>query len=133
MFGRETRMLLRHYLEQGSSKSALARQLGVSRDTIHRWIRDGDLDRDLDTTPVGYGPRAPVSTKLDRYKPIIETRLATYPELSAVRLLEEIRAAGYVGGYSQLKAFVRRVRPISAPAPVIRFEKIGRASCRERV
>ena len=27
MFGRETRMLLRHYLEQGTSKSALARQL----------------------------------------------------------------------------------------------------------
>ena len=49
MIGREIRMLLRHYLEQGASKSALARQLGVSRDTIHRWIRDGELDRDLDT------------------------------------------------------------------------------------
>ena len=45
MFGRETRMLLRHYLEQGTSKSALARALGVHRDTIYRWIRDGDLDR----------------------------------------------------------------------------------------
>ena len=32
-------MLLRHYLEQGTSKSAMARRLGVSRDTIHRWIR----------------------------------------------------------------------------------------------
>ena len=122
MFGRETRMLLRHYLEQGSSKSALARHLGVSRDTIHRWIRDGDLDRDLDTTPVGYGPRAPVPTKLDRYKPIIEARLATYPELSAVRLLEEIRAAGYDGGYTQLKAFVQRVRPRPTPETVMRFE-----------
>jgi transposase len=122
MFGRETRMLLRHYLEQGSSKSALARQLGVSRDTIHRWIRDGDLDRDLDTTPVGYGPRAPVPTKLDRYKPIIEARLARYPELSAVRLLEEIRAAGYDGGYTQLKAFVQRVRPTPTPETVMRFE-----------
>ena len=48
MIGRETRMLLRHYLAQGASKSALARQLGISRDTIHRWIRDGDLDRDLE-------------------------------------------------------------------------------------
>ena len=67
MIGRETRMLLRHYLEQGASKSALARQLGVSRDTIHRWIRDGELDRDLDTTPVRYGPRRPVPTKLDAY------------------------------------------------------------------
>ena len=52
MIGRETRMLLRHYLEQGASKSALARQLGVSRDTIHRCVREGDLDRDLDATPV---------------------------------------------------------------------------------
>jgi transposase len=69
MIGRETRMLLRHYLEQGASKSALARQLGVSRDTVHRWIRAGDLDRDLDTTPVRYGPRRPVPTKLDAYKP----------------------------------------------------------------
>ena len=110
MFGRETRMLLRHYLEQGTSKSALARQLGISRDTIHRWIRDGDLDRDLEVAAVRYGPRPPLATKLDAYKPIIEARLATYPELSAVRLLDEIRAAGYAGGYTQLKAFVRRVR-----------------------
>jgi transposase len=115
-------MLLRHYLEQGTSKSALARQLGVHRDTIHRWIRAGDLDRDLDETPVRYGPRAPGPTKLDAFKPIIEARLAAYPELSAVRLLDEIRAAGYAGGYTQLKAFVRRVRPTPAPDPVIRFE-----------
>jgi len=122
MFGRETRMLLRHYLEQGTSKSALARQLGVSRGTIHQWIRSGELDRDLDGESVHYGPRPPMPTKLDPYKPIIEARLGAYPELSAVRLLDEIRAAGYAGGYSQLKAFVRRVRPIPAPAPVIRFE-----------
>src|SRR5687767_11350597 len=122
MFGRETRMLLRHYLEQGTSKSALARQLGVHRDTIHRWIRAGELDRDLDGEPVRYGPRRPVATKLDAYKAIVEARLAAYPELSAVRLLEEIRAAGYGGGYSQLKAFVRQVRPVAAPEPVVRFE-----------
>jgi transposase len=122
MFGRETRMLLRHYLEQGTSKSALARQLGVHRDTIHRWIRAGDLDRDLDGEPVRYGPRRPVATKLDAYQSIVEARLAAYPELSAVRLLEEIRAAGYSGGYTQLKAFVQRVRPTPAPERVIRFE-----------
>jgi transposase len=115
-------MLLKHYLEQGTSKSALARQLGVHRDTIHRWIRAGALDRDLDTEAVQYGPRPPVATKLDVYKGIIEARLATYPELSAVRLLAEIRAAGYTGGYSQLKAFVREVRPTPAPQPVVRFE-----------
>ena len=122
MIGRETRMLLRHYLEQGASKSALAQQLGVSRDTIHRWIRDGELDRDLDEEPVRYGPRRSVATKLDAYKAIIETRLAAYPALSAVRLLAEIRAAGYTGGYTQLTAFLRHVRPTPAPEPVIRFE-----------
>ena len=122
MIGRETRMLLRHYLAQGASKSALARQLGISRDTIHRWIRSGDLDRDLDTTSVRYGPRRPVPTKLDTYKAIIEARLAAYPQLSAVRLLAEIRAAGYEGSYTQLKALVRQIRPMPSPEPVIRFE-----------
>ena len=53
-------MLLRHYLEQGISKSALSRKLGISRDTIHRWIRSGQLERDLDTEPVRYTPRPPV-------------------------------------------------------------------------
>ncbi|HKW00702.1 MAG TPA: IS21 family transposase [Vicinamibacterales bacterium] len=115
-------MLLRHYLEQGTSKSALARKLGVHRDTIHRWIRAGELDRDLDTTPVRYGPRRPVPTKLDAYKAIIDMRLAAYPALSAVRLLAEIRAAGFAGSYTQLKAYVRQVRPTPPPEPVIRFE-----------
>lgn len=122
MFGREMRMLLRHYLEQGTSKSALARQLGVHRDTIHRWIRDGELDRDLDGEVVRYGPRRPVATKLDAYRGIVEARLAAYPQLSAVRLLEEIRAAGYTGGYSQLKAAVRQLRPVPPPEAVVRFE-----------
>lgn len=120
MFGRETRMLLKHYLEGGKTKSALARQLGVSRDTIHRWIRDGDVDRDVDT--LRYGPRPPVTTKLAAYTAIIETRLAAYPALSAVRLLDIFRAAGYTRGYSQLTALVRRLRPFPAPAPVVRFE-----------
>jgi transposase len=63
-----------------------------------------------------------VPTKLDTYKAIIEARLAAYPELSAVRLLAEIRAAGNPGGYSQLKALVRQMRPAPTTAPVMRFE-----------
>jgi transposase len=94
MIGRETRMLLRHYLAQGASKSALARQLGIHRDTIHQWIRDRDLERDLDATAVRYGPRPAVPTKLDAYEGIMEARLSAYPQLSAVQCLDEIRAAG---------------------------------------
>lgn len=122
MHGREKRMLLRHYLAQGLTKSALAAKLGISRDTVHRWIRAGDLDRDLDAAPVRYGPRPAVSSKLAPYKELIRTRLERYPELSAVRLFDEIRSAGYPGGYTQLKEYVRAVRPRPQPEEVVRFE-----------
>lgn len=121
MIGRETRVLLRHYLEQGIPKAVLAAQLGVSRRTIHHWITTGQLDRDLDQEVV-YTPRPAVPTKLDAYKPIIHARLEAYPALSGVRLLEEIRAAGYTGGYTQLKRFLRAVRPRPVAEPVVRFE-----------
>ena len=122
MYGREKHVLLRHYLERGMTKAAIARELGVDRRTVYRWIEAGDLDRDCDEIRVRYGPRAPKPTKLDPYKAIIETRLEAYPELTAVRLLDEIRLAGYDGGYSQLKEYVRRVRPRPPEDPVVRFE-----------
>lgn len=122
MIGWEQRVLLRHYLEQGLTKTELADRFGMSRQTIHRWIRDGDLDRDLDDEAVRYGPRPGVPTKLDSYKGIILERLAEYPDLTAVRLLAEIQAAGYTGGYTQVKQYVRQVRPRPPKEPVVRFE-----------
>jgi transposase len=122
MHGREQRVLLRHYLEQGLTKTAIAAMLGVDRTTIYRWIRSGQLDRNLDEDPVRYAPRAPVPWKLDSYKAIIRERLKEYPELSAVRLFEEVKAAGYEGGYTQVKVYVRQVRPWPPEEPVVRFE-----------
>ena len=122
MIGRETRVLLRHYLEQGASKAEVARRLGVSRRTVHRWIASGQLDRELDDEAVRYGPRRQAPSKLDPYKEIIEARLAAYPELSAVRLYREVRSAGYGGGYDQVKRYVREVRPREPAEPVRRFE-----------
>jgi transposase len=115
-------MLLRHYLETGMGKRAIARKLKISRDTLYRWIRDGDLDRDLDEAPVQYGPRPPVPTKLDPFKLLIQARLDAFPDLSSVRLLEEIEAGGYTGGYTQLKEYVRTVRPRPQQEPIVRFE-----------
>ena len=57
------------------------------------------------------GPRPQRASKLDPYKGIIDTRLAEYPKLSAVRLFNEVQAAGYPGGYGQVKRYVREVRP----------------------
>lgn len=75
MFEGEKRMLPRHYLEQGSSKSALVRELGVSRDMIHR-IRARSR---WGSTRRRCGLRAPCRPKLDASKPIIEARQAAYP------------------------------------------------------
>ena len=121
MIGLNKRMLLRHFLSEGISQAAAAERLGISERTIRRWIRSGFLDRDLDALP-RYKPRPSRPTKLDPYKELIRARLATYPELSAVRLLEEIRPAGYTGGYSQLCAYLVEARPRPAPEPVVRFE-----------
>jgi len=120
VYGWERLVLLKHLLDQGLSKAAIARQLGVSRRSIYHWITTGQLERDLS----GSGPRlrAPRLTQLEPYKPIIRTRLATYPELSAVRLFEEVRAAGYRGGITQLRDYVAQVRPRPEPDPVVRFE-----------
>ena len=46
-------MLLRHYIEQGMSKRAIARKLKISRDTLYRWLREGALERDSDEQQQG--------------------------------------------------------------------------------
>ncbi len=118
MYGWERRVLLRHYLEQGLTKTAIAERVGVSRRTLYHWLATGELDRVVGG-PVRY-PLRP--TKLDPYKAILNERLETYPELTAVRLFEEVRAAGYPGSLTQLKVFVRQARPTPPVEPVVRFE-----------
>ncbi len=122
MYTREKRVLLRHYLEQGVGKTELARRFGVGRRTIYYWIKTGQLDRDLDDEPVRYKPRPAVFRKLDPYKGIIQERLEAFPLLTAQRLFDEVQAAGYAGGYTQLKDYVREIRPRPPADPVVRFE-----------
>jgi transposase len=61
MYGWEPRVLLRHYLEQGLSKTAIAARAGLSRRTVYRWLARGKLDGDLDATTVHYPPRPTLS------------------------------------------------------------------------
>ena len=106
MHGWETRMLLRHYLQRGVSKAALARRFGVSRRTIHEWVETGQLDRDLSSGGGRYSPRPAVPHKLAPYTGIVEARLEEFPGLSAKRLFDEVRA----------------VRPREPVEAVVRFE-----------
>ncbi len=68
MIGWERRVLLRHYLEQGMTKTELAEQFGISRQTIYRWIRSGELDRDLSAAGVHYSARRAAPSS-DRRRP----------------------------------------------------------------
>jgi transposase len=113
-------VLLQHLLDDGLSKTAIAQRLGVSRRVIYHWLATGQLTRDVDAAaPRHYAPRP---TQLDPFIGIIAARLATYPELSAVRLFDEIRAAGYPGGITQVRDHVARVRPRPEPESLVRFE-----------
>ncbi len=122
MYGWEIRMQLRHYLERGVSKAELSRRFGVSRRTIHAWIESGQLERDLSSGASRYSPRPRVAHKLDPYKELIEVRLEEFPKLSAKRLFDEVCGAGYDGGYSRVRDYVREVRPRAPQEAPVRFE-----------
>lgn len=72
--------------------------LGVGKQ-IPRYCR-GELGRDLSEKTVRYKPRSPMPTKLDPYEDLILTRLQEFPKLTAVRLFQEAKVAGYPGGYT---------------------------------
>lgn len=121
MHGVPARVLLRHLLAESSgSRTAAARHVGVGRSTLYRWIAAGLLDEPVEAIQARYRPRPRVASKLEPYKPLLQARLAEFPALQATRLFAECRAAGYTGGYTQLRAYVRTLRP--APEPVVRFE-----------
>jgi transposase len=120
VYGWDTLVLLKHLVESGLSKTAIAVRLSVSRRVIYHWLATGQFERDLEASPPRTAAVRP--TKLDRYKPIIAERLATYPELSGTRFFAEMRAAGYAGGITQVREYVARVRPRAEPEPLMRFE-----------
>ena len=65
--------------------------------------------------------RKPRPSKLDAFKPLIQ-ELVVKKDLTATRVLREIRALGYPGGYSVLKEYTRSIRRRSRRRPHLRFE-----------
>ena len=84
--------------------------------------RDGPAGSELSAGAGGYAPRPPVAHKLDPYKAIVDARLEAFLKLSAKRLFDEVRAAGYPGSYSRVSDYVRAARPREPADPPVRFE-----------
>lgn len=108
-------VLIHDLQRQGLSVSAIARRLGVDRKTVRRHLA-------LGMAPPVYGPRPPRPTLLDPYHDYLCARVEAWPDLTATRLLREIRAEGYTGCYSQLTQFLRTIRPPRPPRFERRFE-----------
>ena len=100
---------------RGTAVREIARQTGLSRNTVRCYLRNEQASR--------YSQREPRATKLDPFKDyLLERVAAARPHwIPATVLLRELQEAGYEGGISQLKAFlVPHKRP--EVEPVVRFE-----------
>lgn len=87
------------------SQRAIARQLHCCTRTVAKALASNE-------PPTRAAP-APRGTILDPYKPKIDALIAKYPQLSAVRVLEEIRKGpdGYRGQLTVLRQYLRQIRP----------------------
>jgi transposase len=103
---------------QGMKIRAIARALGVARKTVSRVLAEHETDRASEAPPVPRpARRAPRASRLDPYRRQIDELLVAFPEITAQRVFEEIRLAGYRGGYTVLKDLVRKLRPPTKPEP----------------
>lgn len=109
-------MEIRVLARQGRSIKEIARELGVSRNTVRKYVRSEDVPE--------YGPRAPRPTKLDPYKDYLLARIeAAKPDwIPATVLFREIQALNYPGGITQLKLFLSEHKPKPVKEPLVRFE-----------
>jgi transposase len=101
----------------GASIRQLARELGLSRNTISRALADVQAQRA--GTPLS-PPRRP--SLLDPYETTLQELLGRYPDLTAMRLLEELRQRGFAGGYTIVRQRLGELRPRAGRVPVVRFE-----------
>ena len=86
-------------LVEGLKIETVARRFGVHHGTVRRALRDEAPE-----------PSRPRTSELDPFKPYIVKRLFELPELTAVRLLGELRERGYARSLTLLRYYVAQVR-----------------------
>ncbi|EHW9823835.1 IS21-like element IS100 family transposase, partial [Escherichia coli] len=113
----ETVMEIKILHKQGMSSRAIARELGISRNTVKRYLQ-------AKSEPPKYTPRPAVALLLDEYRDYIRQRIAdAHPyKIPATVIAREIRDQGYRGGMTILRAFIRSLSVPQEQEPAVRFE-----------
>jgi len=103
--------------KQGMSIRTIASHLGVSRNTVRKYLKNQKAE------PV-YSPRPRAASLLDPHRDYIRKRLAeAHPyRLSATVLYREIRERGYRGSLTLLRYFLRAEHPPVTAEQAVRFE-----------
>lgn len=104
---------IRESSSQGHSIHAIAREVGLARNTVRKYLRG---------SPVA-AARPPKGSKLDPYKDQIRRWVKEDHLFNCVVMLERLRPLGYMGGITIIKDFVHDLRPPRAGHhPVRRYE-----------
>jgi transposase len=109
---------------QGWSIRALVRRFDMGRNTIRRILRKNREQREKGHDAIEH--RRPVSrnSKLDAFKAMIKELLEKYPDITAVRVYEELTENGFDGGRTIVTDYLRKIRPRPKKEPVVRFETL---------
>jgi transposase len=87
---------------QGRSIRSIAKELGISRNTVRRYLRD--------EKPPHYAARPKRPSILEPHKDYLTKRIEEKPEIHATVLLRELRERGYTGQITLVKDFIRPLR-----------------------
>ena len=111
---------------QGLSCRALARALGISRNTVRVLVAAHVTARQTEHKAIAELPaRVPRASKVDAYQVRVAELLRRYPDITAQRVFETLREEGFAGGYTAIKKCVRRLRPPPRPEPSLATPEYG--------